>query len=133
VRVVIDTNVLVSGLASVEGNCFEILEWLRAGRLEACYNAAILAEYDEVLQRPKFGFDPADIDGLLELIEREGWAIVAEPLKMLKDPTDTKFLEVAVSGNCEHLVTGNLKDFPKDRYGTVSIVSPAEFLKRYRG
>jgi putative PIN family toxin of toxin-antitoxin system len=132
VRVVIDTNVVVSGPLAGEGTCFDILEWLREGRLEACYSAAILREYARVLGRSHFGCEPSHIDGFLDLIEKEGWKIAGEPLKALKDPDNTKFLEVAVAGRCQYLITGNLKDFPKGQQGTVSIVSPAQFRERVR-
>jgi putative PIN family toxin of toxin-antitoxin system len=55
-RTVLDTNVFVSAFLSREGLAAKIVSLALQGKLRACYNQAIIDEYDEVLSRPKFNF-----------------------------------------------------------------------------
>jgi len=132
-RVVIDTNVIVSGLLSPHGPPGEIVRMVASGSLEVCYDARILSEYAGVLPRPKFRLDRVEAQHLLEKVERHGWVVSATPLaKRLPDRNDEKFLEVALAGGAEYLVTGNLKHYPPAKRQSVRVVSPAEFLALYR-
>ena len=128
-RVVIDTNVLVSGLLSPFGPPGVIVGLIAAGRLRPCYDARILAENNEVLRRPAFPFRGNEVTALMAQICAGGELITAEPLPVrLPDPDDEPFLEVAASAIVEFLVTGNLKHFPRDRLQGVRVVSPRKFL-----
>jgi len=74
-------------------------------------DARILAEYEEVLRHPTFGFRPSDVDALLDGIRSNGLAVSATPLPhRLSDPDDEMFLEVALAATARHLITGNLSD-----------------------
>lgn len=128
-RVVIDTNVLVSGLLSPFGPPGVIVGLIAAGRLRPCYDARIVAEYNEVLRRPAFPFAEEEVAALMAQIRAGGELTTAEPLSVrLPHPDDEPFLEVAASAMVEFLVTGNLKHFPRDRHQGVRVVSPREFL-----
>lgn len=132
-RVVVDTNVLVSGLLKPYGAPGEIVRMTSSGTLELCHDARVLAEYRDVLRRPKFGFRHSDVDAFLEQVQRGGHSVSAEPLPhRLRDPDDEMFLEVALAGGASCLVTGNLSDYPGHRYQQVALVSPSQFLERYR-
>jgi putative PIN family toxin of toxin-antitoxin system len=133
VRVVLDTNVVVSGLLTNGGVCFEVLERLKDGRFELCYSTEVLREYVEVLAREEFGFEKRDVDGFVDLVERDGALVYPSPLAPLKDPSDTKFLELAVAAGAGYLVTGNLKDFPRSPHRGVKIAGPGDFLKKAWG
>lgn len=132
-KIVLDTNVLVSGLLSPFNAPGEIVRMTSAGLLHLCYDARILTEYKNVLLRSKFGFDPGHVEDLLDQIKMGGYSVTAEPLKKaLPDISDEAFLEVAVTGKASCLVTGNLKHYPvSDRQGA-KIISPADFLIFYR-
>ena len=133
-NVVIDTNVLVSGLLSPFSTCGEIVRMLASGSLQIAYDARIICEYEEVLARSKFGFDPAPVGELLSFLVAGGHAVSGNPLQHpLPDPFDEAFLEVAIASNAELLVTGNLRHFPPDCRQGVRVVSPAEFLQLVRG
>jgi len=128
IRGVLDTNVLVSGILSPDGNPARILALVFSGKLCPLYNAAILAEYRAVLARPKFGFEPASVATLLEYIEFEGEAVGAEPCaEHFDDEDDRVFFEVCLSGEADALVTGNLGHFPVHP----RVMNPAEFLERW--
>lgn len=132
-KVVLDTNVLVSGLLKPFGTPGEIVRMTSAGTLELCYDARIFSEYREVLLRPEFSFDEDHVDALLEQIKAAGHSVAGDPLKKrLPDPTDEAFLEAALAGKAERLITGNLKHFPADKREGVKVVSPSEFLEFYR-
>ena len=131
-RLVVDTNVLVSGLLQAHGPSGQIVRWLATGTLSLCHDARILAEYHDVLRRPKFRFDPALVDHLLGYLEQRGEPIAAGPLTLhLDDPDDEPFLEVAVAAQVPYLVTGNSRHFPA-KAGTVEIVTPRELVEILR-
>jgi putative PIN family toxin of toxin-antitoxin system len=133
VKVVIDTNVLVSGLLNPHGIPAEILGMFFEEKIIPCYDVRILFEYTEVLNRPKFNFSKPEINALLDFIKYKGSLILARkyPHK-LRDPGDLPFLEVALGSQAAFLITGNLAHFPKG-IGQTKVVSPAQFVKnRYK-
>lgn len=132
-KVVIDTNVIVSGLCSPFGAPGEIVRMAASGILELCDDARIISEYMRVLLRPKFRFDHERVYALLDQIKVCGHLVTAIPLtKGLPDPYDEPFLEVALAGKARYLVTGNLKHYPLRKRQRIMVVSPAKFLKMYR-
>lgn len=132
-KVVIDTNIIVSGLLSPFGHSAEILRLLAIGQLITCYDTRILVEYFEVLNRAKFKFNNNDISILLKEIESTGEFATGIPIKIsLPDPDDNMFLEVALASNAECLITGNSNHFPKKLCPGVKIFSPSEFLTYFK-
>lgn len=128
--IVLDTNVLVSGLLKPYGAPGEIVRMTSAGTLELCHDARILSEYREVLLRPKFQFRPSDVEALLEHIRASGYPVSSEPLThRLPDADDQAFLEVAIAGNAHYLITGNLRHYARWKGGLPRIVAPSDFLK----
>jgi len=133
-RVVVDTNVLVSGLLTPHGPSGSIVRMISAGELSLCYDARVLAEYRDVLMRPRFSFRRGEVEDLCDSIEAHGELVAAGPLPSgLPDPDDEQFLEVALAAGVEFLVTGNLRHFPPSATGTVQVIPPAEFLRVWRG
>jgi len=133
VRVVLDTNVLVSGILRPQGPAGLVIEMAVGRRFQVCYDARIFLEYRTVLARPKFGFEPKETAQLLAVVEAHGLVCSPLPLKnRLPDRTDEAFLEVALGGEADFLVTGNRKDFPQSATGKIRVVSPAEFLEIWR-
>ncbi len=131
-RVVIDTNVLVSGLLSPYGAAAEIVRMAVAGSLELLYDARIASEYEEVLSRPKFSFDKAKIGHLIEFIIHFGVPVSAAPLsRRLPDQDDEPFLEIAIAGKAECLITGNTAHYPMKSRQRILVFTPGQFLKRY--
>ncbi len=133
-KVVVDTNVLISGFLSPRGPPAEIARMILNGDLRICYDLRILSEYKEVLGRPRFGISPVGSANLLEQILVTGESANALPLPpSLLDPGDEAFLEVAISCNADCLITGNLKHFPVSCRRGVRVISPREFLAFYEG
>jgi putative PIN family toxin of toxin-antitoxin system len=99
-RIVLDTNVIVSGLLSKGSNPGIILQLVLDGRLQLCIDDRILAEYGRVLRRPKFRFDDSHVATLLSYIEYTGHHVQVEDVRFkLPDPDDLPFLEVADAGS----------------------------------
>jgi uncharacterized protein len=133
VKVVVDTNVLVAGLLSPFGPPGEIVRMIASGTLRLCFDARILTEYGEVLARPKFQFSSELTQALLEQIKTEGLSVAGNPLPVrLPDPTDEPFLEAAIAGDADCLITGNIKHFPPTKRQGAVVLSPSEFLDYFR-
>lgn len=132
-KVVIDTNIIVSGFLSPFSPSGKIVRMIASGELELCHDSRILSEYKEVLLRPKFSFDVNRINDLLIQIESCGFTAGALPLKKaLPDKSDEPFLEVALTGKARCLVTGNIIHYPVSGRHGMTVVTPKEFLEIYK-
>jgi putative PIN family toxin of toxin-antitoxin system len=132
-RIVLDTNVLVSGLLSPFGPPARILDLILAGDLVPIFDDRILAEYRQVLARERFGFDPGDVADLLRYFEVEGEHVTARPVPIaLPDPSDLPFWEVALTAQADALVTGNARHYPPELCQGVVVLPPAAFLDHWQ-
>lgn len=128
-KIVLDTNVLVSGILSPHGPPAAVLRAILTEHVTLCFDERIVSEYREVLTRGKFPFDRELVEELIGFLEAAGSPTVAGHLAVaLPDPWDQMFIEVAVSGEVDFLVIGNLKHFPKRARAGVRVVAPREFL-----
>ena len=133
-RIVLDTNVLVSGLLSPYGPPAEVVRMVVSGAVTLCVDARILVEYEQVLARPRFGFAPAAVDALIGFLVSESVHVAAAPWpEVLPDMDDAAFLEVAFAGGAACLVTGNVAHFPPSARAGVVVRTPAEFVADVRG
>ena len=134
-RIVLDANVVVSGTLSPHGPPGRIVDLAVRGDLHLLYDDRILAEYREVLARPKFDLNPDDVAQVVGQLDRTGEAVSAAPLSVtLEDEDDVPFLEVAVAGAADALVTGNATDFKAVRGShEVRVISPRELLDEITG
>ena len=129
-KIVLDTNVLVSGILSPNGPPAAVLRALLTERVTLCFDERIVSEYRDVLTRTKFSFDRDLVEELIGFLEAAGSPTLAAPLAVtLPDPWDQMFIEVAISSNADFLVTGNLKHLPEKAREGVRVVSPREFLE----
>jgi uncharacterized protein len=133
-KVVLDTNILVSALLQSLGNPAKILTLVLSGAIQICYDERIFAEYSEVLARPRFKFAPERIRDLLKKIELDGVAIDASEKTNLglPDPDDEPFLAVALAASADFLVTGNLAHYPPNKRRGCRVVAPATFMEHWR-
>jgi len=132
VKVVLDTNVLVSGILTPGGVCHRILELVRDGALVPCVDGRILEEYEAVFRYPKLSpvLDPAR--EIVAFFRGAAIRVGAIPLSCnLPDASDLPFLEVA-SAAAATLVTGNVRHFPAKARGSVTVMTPAGLLDRLR-
>ena len=129
-RIALDTNVLVSGLLSPHGPPGRILDAIVLGAVGLLVDDRILREYAEVLTRPRFGFDRVVVLQLVELLAEGAEHVDASGTAVeLPDPDDAPFLEVAIAGGADALVTGNARHFKaRDRRVGVQFLDPAAFV-----
>jgi putative PIN family toxin of toxin-antitoxin system len=132
--IVLDTNVIVSGLLRPFSKAALILTLVADGTIQVAYDLRLLSEYRDVLNRPKFDFAKENVEAFLTQVEQEGFLVSVKPLEIhLPDPEDEPFLEVAIAGRVEAIVTGNKRHFPRKQYEVVRILSPVEFVELLKG
>jgi putative PIN family toxin of toxin-antitoxin system len=125
VKVVLDTNILVSSLITLNGNCAAILKLAVERKISIFYSAEILNEYKRVLHHPRLSFAPRKIKTHLNLILRKGVAMEAKASTVeMIDESDRKFYDLHKAADAI-LITGNIKHFPKED----SIMKPADFME----
>lgn len=133
-RVVLDTNVFVSGGTISVGAPSQIINHWRNQNFIMVVSPQLLAEYEEVLSRPnviKFtGLTPQEnAQYIRDVADRAYLTHGTLTLDVLiNDPDDNMVLACAEEGMATHLVTGNIKDFPFTEYKNIQILSPREFL-----
>lgn len=129
--IVLDTNVLVSGLHNPFGAPGRIVDLILAGRLHILYDDRILNEYLDVLSRPQLNIDPTLAQSVVGYLRLSGRRVSAQPLPniTLPDPDDLVFVEVAASGAADALVTGNARHFTGLEQHGLTVLSPAAFLE----
>ena len=115
IRVVLDTNVVVSAVLTRGGAEAHALDLAAARKIQLYITEAILTEYEGVLRRSKFNrLSSKGIDTALDVIRRV--AIVVNPKETLAvspDEDDNRFLECADAADADYLVTGNKRHFPE--------------------
>jgi putative PIN family toxin of toxin-antitoxin system len=130
VRVVLDTNALVSALL-FSGVSSKLVSLWQNGLIAPLLSREILDEYLRVLSYPKFALSEAEIK---ELIQEEilPFAEVVKPKRRLRvvrrDPSDNKFLECAVAGKADVIISGDKDLLSLGRYRQIRIQSPAQFF-----
>jgi len=117
-RLVLDTNLLVSALLKPGSVPDRLLTIIWAGAALVLYDARMTDEYRTVLARAKFrAIDRARIDELFARLLAHGEEIsgAREWTAAMRDDDDRIFVEVALAGRADAIVTGNLKDYPRDQ------------------
>lgn len=125
---VIDTNVLVSAMLKWESVPGSVLALAFDGPITPLLSKEIIAEYREVLSRPKFHLTEGIIQDVLDSFDEVGIYVDADTIDIeLPDPKDRVFYEVVMEGRKQesaYLVTGNIKHFPSAPY----IVTPRQMI-----
>ena len=133
-RLVLDANVLVSGMLTAQNPPGRILDFLRAGKIQLQVDERIIAEYDGVLSRPKFRkyFSFFEKDLIMDFIRADSeWHVCTTIADGLPDTNDACFLEVALEARVA-LVTGNALHYPEQLRCGVEILSPRDFVERIK-
>ena len=134
-RAVIDTGVLVSALLRRQEITGEIVRALRDKRFILIYTTPIVVEIIEVLGydpfRTKYQIQPEDITALINLIRLRGELVIpGRAVKVCRDPKDAMFLEAALAGKAEAIVSGDADLLVLNPFEGTLILRPSEFLAR---
>jgi putative PIN family toxin of toxin-antitoxin system len=133
IRIVIDTNVLVSGLRSTAGASYLLLSLLEEhAAWTVCLSATMVFEYEEQLRKDQAVslLDDAAVGDFLDIFcsRAEHVRLFYRWRPILTDPDDDIVLETAVNGECARIITYNIRDFRgAERFG-VRVCTPKEFL-----
>ena len=129
IKVVLDTNVLVSAHLKEQGLEADVLRLVLAEAIALYVTEPIMDEYAFVLRRPKFSFHPAHLENSISRIRAVSIAVTPKhSVTISPDEADNRFLECAEQAQADYLVTGNKRHFPK-RWKTTAIVNAREFLE----
>ena len=133
-RVVLDANVLISGLLSPKGPPGQILNAWLEGQFELCLSSLILQELQRVLEYPHISrkLEPAQVQRLLSVLTGCSLQVKgALTLNILKlDPADNIYLACAVEAQANYLVSGNFSHFVEAGpiFRGTQILTPRQFL-----
>lgn len=132
-RLILDTNVLVSANIQRSYPYFIVDRVFADPNLEICFSAELFTEYVDVLKREKFAKFPdfhSRAQTLLNDIQTIGFQFTTTTkVKLIKDDPDNRLLELAETCRADYLVTGNTNDFTMSEYKGTKIVSPKEFFE----
>ncbi len=128
-RVVLDTSTMVSGI--IGGVSARVLERWKHKEFEVIISKEMFKEYTEVLSRPKFGFPPQVVNDILSYVRHSGkWVIPHKRLNVVADdPADNKFLEAALEGKADFILSGDHHLLELKEFEGIPIVSSREFLE----
>ena len=134
-QIVIDTNVILSGLRSNQGASFLLLSLVGQSDLfEINLSVPLVLEYEDVVKRPDLvpNLTKAEIEDILDYLclvaRRHAIFFLWRPF--LKDPKDDMVLELAVEAECEYVITFNQKDFVGCEQFGIRTMTPQEFLRK---
>jgi putative PIN family toxin of toxin-antitoxin system len=127
-RVVLDTNILIS--SALGGALVLILEKWGEEKFTVVVTTDVVDEYFEVLNRPKFGLKQETIDKIAGFIYQfSEFVVPEEKIKFIEDdPKDDKFLEAAIVGKVDFIVSGDKHLLDLKEFRSIPIITGREFL-----
>ena len=131
--VVLDTNVVVSGLLNESGNPGKVIDLVLENRFQVAYDNRILGEYEDVLPCPELCIRPVRARVVIAFIELTGLYIdaVAMSADGFQYLDDLPLAEVFITANAQALVTSNLRHFSFLVERGLVVYNPAQFLERF--
>lgn len=141
-RVIVDTDVVLSGLRSASGASRLVLLAVREGAITRLASVAIMLEYEAVLKHPAnlavVGASATGVDAFLD-----GLAFLAEPVARgfshrpsIRDPDDEIFMEAAINSQADALVAFNCNDYLPVNYRAIplgiDVCRSGELLRRMK-
>jgi len=129
-RFVFDTNVLISAALSLESTPGNAVDLAVAN---LAFSRETWQELVLTILRPKFAcyFQPGGVDSFLATIHPEKFVHVTTPVHVCRDPQDDKFLALAQTCRATAIVTGDLDLLSMKEWGSLPILSPADFLAQF--
>ena len=128
-RIVFDTNVVVSAMLSPSGTAAAVLRLALNRHVQLRASEVILEEHEEVLRRPKFRRPPQVVSALMKAVRTV--AELFEPTATLTvsgNDADNRFLECAEAAKAAYLVTGNIRHFPA-AWGRTRVITARQLIE----
>lgn len=129
-RVVFDTNIVVSALLNEAGLPALLLDLATSNKIQLYYSQALMTEYKEVLAREKFNLPKEKIKNALDEIKRTSIEVFPKKTIALitRDPADNRILEISQAANADYIITGNKRHFPFATFNKAKIATPRQFI-----
>lgn len=130
-RIVLDTNNLISGIFFEKGNEARVLDEVLTGNAKLLASLETLQEFQETVSRPKFQLSPSEVLAIFYLIISSCEIVLARQRAKVRcrDPDDQKFLDCAVAGKADFLVTGDRDLLTMRNVSRTKIVTAAELVR----
>lgn len=132
-QIVIDTNVFVTALRSQFGAAYKLLSLIDKGVYQINLSIPLAFEYEAVARRmiAEIALSEKEVDDILDFVisRANQWQIYYLWRPQLKDPGDDMVLEIAVTANCDHIITYNVNDFKGVEKFGIKAITPQEFLE----
>jgi len=130
-RVVLDTNVIVSALLKPSANQAAVFLLALRGDMALYVSPSVIAEYEEVLRRPRLKLQARQVDEALAAIHKVAHVVMpTKTLSVSPHESDNRFLECAEAAKADYFVTGNVRHFPQS-HRTTKIVTGRQFLDMF--
>jgi uncharacterized protein len=131
-RIVVDTNVFVSGVF-FSGPPYTILDAWRRGIVQIVASSEIVDEYRRVGKELAQQFSPVNLEPVLDLLAAAAITVQSCPLPqtVCRDPDDDKFLACAIAGKVRHVVSGDKALLATSGYAGITVLSPRQFVDKY--
>lgn len=131
-RVILDTNVFISGIF-FSGPPSQILKAWANKYFQLVLSQPILDEYQRVSEELSFKFPSDDISQIIDLVTIHGLFVDTRgvSIAVCDDPDDDKFIECAVAGNCKIIISGDKHLLNLSEYREIAILTPRDFVDRY--
>ena len=131
-RIVADTNILLSGILYESGNEAQILGLFLEEKAILLASLDTLEELREALTRPKFKLTPTESLALFQIILSKSEILlnVEEAAEKCRDKDDQKFLDLAHTGSADYLLTGDRDLLEMQKVGTTRILTSAQLIRQ---
>ncbi len=129
-RLVVDTNVFVSAILKVNSLPFHVVDWVdQHGDL--LKSSETERQLIDVLARPHIArvTDPSFRADLVKMLARAELIAINERITACRDPTDDKFLELAVNGRADMIISGDNDLLILNPFQNIPIITPAAFVQ----
>jgi uncharacterized protein len=132
VRVILDTNVFVSGVF-FSGPPYRILEAWRDGKLQLVASQEILEEYQRVGEILAEQFPGVNLQPIIDLVTTNAEVFPNQvlPESLCEDPDDDKFIACALAGRCRVIVSGDRHLLKVSGFRGLTVMSPRRFIDGY--
>jgi len=135
-RVVVDTNVLVSGTLESKGFSAQIIDAAIAGQIRFLVSTTLVEEYLEVIQRPhitkRYPKIGERVESVSFYLDTNALCVSTGEIARIvpDDPDDDFLIACAIEGNAEYIVSGDEHLLDLGRYRGVEILTPRDFVER---
>jgi len=131
-RIILDTNVLISGIF-FSGPPSQILKAWGNQSFQIALSRKILDVYQRVAKNLSSKFPTVDIISILEIVTTHAQFVDTQgvDINVCEDPDDDKFIECAVAGKCNTIISGDKLLLKLSRYHGVTILTPRNFVEKY--